>query len=235
MTVTNALTTPATVSNDDKQLALPGCGVPCTTVTAVLDSIPPEIPAPGQVFTVTALGSSADRCLDGTLLFRFCKSSDDDCTDPEDTILRSFTDNPAVIDAPDATTHYAVDVRCSSDASCQDSAGLTVQVLCPGAVQAIPAVLAPSKLTLAWGQSRPFDVARGILDADRIELSTYAENLYLANRPAATSYSIATDAPPADTGFWYLFRPPGALGSGSGLCNDPLRSWGQPSRDAALP
>ncbi len=235
VTVTNALTNAATVSNDGKQLALPSCGVACNTVTAVLDSIPPAIPAPGQVFTVTAFGSSADRCVDGTLLFRFCVSVDDDCADPTDTILRSFTDNPAVIDAPGATTHYAVDVRCSSDASCQDSTGLTVQVLCPGAVQAIPAVVAPSKLTLSWGESRPFDVARGILDADRVELSTYVESLYLANRPAATSYSIAADTPPADTGVWYLFRPPGGLGSGSGLCNDPLRSWGQPSRDSALP
>ena len=233
--VTNALTTPAVVSNDDKQLALPGCGATCNTVTAVLESIPPEVPAPGQVFTVAATDSSADRCLDGALLFRFCVSADDDCADPQDTILRAFTDNPIVIDAPSATTHYAVDVRCSSDPSCQASTGLTVQVLCPGTVQAIPTVRAPDRLMLSWGEPRPFDVARGVLDADRVELATYAENLYLANRPAAVSYSIAADLPAGGTGYWYLFRPPGSLGSGSGLCNDPLRTWGQASRDAALP
>ncbi len=235
VTVTNALTSPSVVSNDNKQLSLAACGATCNTVTAALVSIPPEIPAPGQVFTVSAVGSFADRCLDGALLFRFCVSADNDCQDPGDTILRSFTDNPTVIDAPSATTHYAVDVRCSSAPTCQSSAGLTVQVLCPGAIHAIPTVRAPSKLALSWGEPLPFDVARGVLDADHLELQTYTENLYLANQPAATSYSIAADAPAPNTGFWYLFRPPGVLGSGSGLCNDPQRSWGQPSRDAGLP
>ncbi len=235
VTVTNVLTTPAVVSNDNKQLALPSCGAICNTVQAVLVSSPSALPAPGQVLTVSALGSTADRCLDGALLFRFCISADDDCKDQGDAIVRSFTDNPSILVAPSATTHYAVDVRCSSAPTCQSSAGLTVQVLCPGAIQAIPTVRAPSKLALSWGQALPFDVARGVLDADRVELQTYTENLYLANQPAATSYSIAADSPAPNTGFWYLFRPPGPLGSGSGLCNDPQRSWGQPSRDAGLP
>ena len=135
VTVTDTLTVPATISVDVKpNTGLPGCGASCTTVTAGLAADPPgALPVPGQVVELNAAASSADRCLDGTLQFRFWADGDYDGLggSAADQLLRGWTDNPLIVQAPERTTVYVVEVRCTSLHTCADSASLQVDVLCP--------------------------------------------------------------------------------------------------------
>ena len=114
----------------------PGCGTVCSTVTAALTADPPGgLTAPGQVVELSAVDAVADRCTDGTLQYRFWVDGDLNGTggDAADTLLRSWTDNPVLVQAPVGTTGYVVDVRCSALTACDDSAPLTVHVTCPEA------------------------------------------------------------------------------------------------------
>ncbi len=250
VTVSNTLSLPATVVNDTDTPPAPGCGATCNTVTASLVADPTSLPAPGQVVTLSAVASTADRCLNGTIQYRFCISSDSDCADPGDTILRSFTDSPELIDAPGVTTGYAVDVRCSSLPSCAQSAGLTLTVACPTAnAPAFPTVLAsrptlatdPDKdgIVLSWGTSRTYNFASGAL----ANVATFSpRNADVIGAPADVSRTddaedVAGTLPVSQ---WYLFRPPGAK-TPLGGCNSTI-TWGPnqtdpsgASRDAILP
>jgi hypothetical protein len=239
--VTNTLSTPATVVNDTDVFAGTPCGVNCNTVTASLTSDPTSLPAPGQVVSLSAVASSADKCLNGTIQYRFCISADNDCADPQDTILRSFTDNPDLIDAPANTTKYAVDVRCSSLTSCASSTSVTVAVACP-TDNLFPTILWPNKTTINWGTSLSYQQAGGT----NAGLTTYTDTIVATNpsdvRPAASSCSAGCEAdaaPAANTFRWYLFRVAGAK-TPLGFCNSV--TWGpsgtDPSaalRDAVLP
>jgi len=236
VTVTNTLSLPATVVNDTKTPPAAGCGATCNTVTASLTADPASLPAPGQVVTLSAVASSADRCLNGTIQYRFCMSADNDCADSGDTILRSFTDNPDLIDAPATSTKYAVDVRCSSLQTCAASTGLTVSVACP-TDNLFPTVLWPNKTSMTWGTSIAYQVAGGVNSG----LATYTDTLPTdpaVAQPAASSFAAAA-TPASGTFNWFVFRPAGAK-TPLGFCNS--ITWGplgtDPSaalRDAVLP
>jgi hypothetical protein len=133
--IRDALATYATVVTDTKpNTGLPGCGAACSTLTADLAADPPgALAAPGQVVELSAVGSSADSCLNGTLQYRFCIDADADiaCDGPADMLLRGWTDNPVLLQAPANNTDYVVEVRCSSAVTCADAASLTVSVNCP--------------------------------------------------------------------------------------------------------
>jgi hypothetical protein len=239
--ITNTLSLPATVVNDTDVFAGVACGALCNTVTPSLVADPTGLPAPGQVVALSAVASTADKCLNGTIQYRFCISADNDCADPQDTILRSFTDNPDLIDAPANTTKYAVDVRCSSLPSCAASTSVTVPVACP-TDNLFPTVLWPTKTTMSWGTSLTYQQAGGT----NAGLATFTDTL--ASNPtdvqaAATSCSASCEAnaaaPAAGTFRWWLFRVSGAK-TALGFCNSV--TWGpsgtDPSaagRDAVLP
>ena len=82
VTVSNTITTPATISNDDADNSgLDGCGVTCNLVNADLVGDPPgKLRAPGRVVTLSALDSAAGRCLNGVLQFRYCIDGDNATT-----------------------------------------------------------------------------------------------------------------------------------------------------------
>jgi hypothetical protein len=237
VTLTNTLATPATITNDDKDNShLPLCGNVCNTVTAQLAADPPGIlPAPGRVVALSALDSVADRCLDGVLQFRFGIDGDADGTGggSQDTLLRGWTDVPEILQVPQQTTTYVVEVRCSSDTTCVDSASRTIVVNCPSSGSlTFPTVVAPDRDTLEWGDSITHDFAMGPLAG----LTTYATSASGQDLGPASSFDIAGDTPAVGSGLWYLFRKSGPLGEGdTGFCNAPGITWGGASRDAALP
>jgi hypothetical protein len=114
----------ATISVDNApNTGFPGCGGDCTTLTASLETDPPgSLPAPGQVVELNAIESTSDGCPEGTLQYQFYKDG---------AVMRTWTDNPIIVDAPIVDTTYSVDVRCTSDLACNGSAVATVPVLCP--------------------------------------------------------------------------------------------------------
>jgi hypothetical protein len=235
--VTNTLVQPATMTSDTKPNAgLPACGNTCNVVTAKLAADPPgSLLAPGQVVELDAFDSAADRCIDGELQFRFWIDGDGDGLGGgvQDVQLRGWSETSMLVQAPSETTRYLVEVRCSSDPNCSDSEARTVVVACPTSGNlTFPEVLAPSKGTLAWGSSRLFDYAKGLLH----DLSSYTTTVTGQAVGPSSWLSIAGDVLPAGKGMWYVFRDTGPLGQGAtGYCNAPGITWGSAQRDAALP
>jgi len=138
-----------------------------------------------------------------------------------------------IVQAPTATTTYVVEVRCSSDPACSDSAARTVFVDCPSSGGlSFPEVLATDPGTLTWGAARTFDFTKGWLD----DVSTYATTANGQGLGPVSTFDVSGDQPTVGTGLWYLFRDTGTVGAGAtAFCNAPGVTWGNAARDVALP
>jgi hypothetical protein len=222
------------MSSDDKAADYPTCGNTCNTVSAVLTTDPAgSLAAPGQVIALDALASVADRCHNGALQYQFWIDGDFNNAggDPDDTLMRNWTDNPSIVDAPIGTTSYVVSVRCSTAIDCVGSTSVLVPVNCPSSGNlGFPTVTAPDSGTLSWGNLLAYNWVKGELAqvGSYITAGTGVGN--------ATWFDISVDNPLAGHGLYYLFRSAGTVGSGgSGFCNDPGITWGSAARDAALP
>jgi hypothetical protein len=234
ITITNTLTSPATVTSDTKANDLPGCGNACNTIDADLARDPlGNLLAPGQVVELDGLASTADRCLNGVLQYRFWIDGNDNGIggDPADELLRNWTDNPTIVDAPFDETAYVMDVRCSTATDCIGSTSLTVGVNCPSSgTAAFPRVTATDSSTLVWGQLELYNWVKGPLD--QVGIYTTTGN----GSGNALTFDISVDNPAAGSGVYYLFRRQGTIGTGgTGFCNDFGITWGNAGRDAALP
>ncbi len=88
----------------------------CNTVTA---NAGPDIATPvsGSAVSLDASASSADQCVNGFLEYRWRIGG---------TTVQDFSTNPVLSDAPQFTTVYIVDVRCSTDQACANSDSVTV-------------------------------------------------------------------------------------------------------------
>jgi hypothetical protein len=91
--------------------------------------------------------SEADACLSGSLQYQFCiggdpdgpgsQLPDSDCDDGYDSVLRTWTENPVLTVAPQASNSYVTEVRCSTAPDCLDTHKVDVSVICPGGVNAL--------------------------------------------------------------------------------------------------
>jgi hypothetical protein len=172
--VSETLTSAATVSVDTKNNSgLPSCAAPCSVVTPALSADPSAVPAPRTRVVLDASASSVDRCANGILQFQFWIDGDTDGVlgDPDDTLVRDFTDEPVLVVAPMATVDYGVRVRCSTDISCQAGAVTTVTVNCPA--EAASSRSFPESIefanpsTIEWSSEQQVDAVRGDLIALR--------------------------------------------------------------------
>jgi hypothetical protein len=137
VTISNTLSTPAVLAVDTLANAgLPACGTNCSTLTPALVADPTTTGAPGQVVELNASTSTSDRCVGGLLQFQFWIDANTNGTlslADGDTLLRDWTDNPVLLDAPNTTTTYGVFVRCTSlpSGACLQSTTTAVTVPCP--------------------------------------------------------------------------------------------------------
>ena len=133
---TGLLGTPITIVADTASIASPlACGA-CTSITPSLVATPSGLAAPGQIVSLSAKLSTADRCLNGVLQYQFWNNNNGNGVvgDAGDALLRDWTDNATFVDAPIATTQYGVKVRCSTDLSCDTATNsmiTPVPVTCP--------------------------------------------------------------------------------------------------------
>jgi hypothetical protein len=219
--VTDTLTSPATLSADTVPRSPTGC-VDCTTVTASLSSTPAGSPAPGQPVTLSASGSSADSCLNGALQFRFFKDANlnGQYNEGIDPILRDWTDNSGLLDAPLVDTTYGVSVRCSSDITCESTTTTFVDVACPSTgtqVSFFNGSINVKKTApeVTWSVSQGFDAVQingNTLRSSAGNFTTAAESC-VANDASGTSFSWN---PAVNPGEWkaILLRP-----GGGSFCN----------------
>ena len=179
------------------------------------------------------MASSADRCLNGVLQYRFWIDGNGDNAggDPLDKLLRNWTDNPAIVDAPLDTTTYVMDVRCSTDFACEASTSVIVTVLCPASGNlGFPNVTVDGTGFAGWGSLQAFEYCYG----DLADLRTYGT--ITCGSGNDVGQDICFDDPAPGQGYYWVWRETGTIGTGgTGFCNDPGITWGNPDRDAALP
>lgn len=243
MVISNTLTSAATVAVDGA--TPPGgtvCGTNCTAVTAALSSTPSSLGAPGGAVTLTAAASSADKCVNGTLLYQFWNDANNNGTvgDGGDVLLRDYIDNPVLVDAPAATTRYGVKVTCSSALTCVGTTTTTVSVTCPSSgllafqgslgvakTGGIGGVEPDQNVTISWTASQNVDAIRGDLGALRSAKNFNGSvSACVLNDTTATSFADNTVLGP-DSGFYWLARRSVAT-----YCNESKSySTGSPKED----
>ncbi len=230
--IDGALTSAIILSVDGASITPLACGS-CTAITADLTAAPSTLAAPGQIVSVSAKNSSADRCLNGVLQYQFWNDANGNGNldpangvgDSGDVLLRDWTDNSTFVDAPLQTTNYGVRVRCSTAKSCDAASNAfskQVQVTCPTATNAVfPQNITLTKvlgasITINWSSAASVDAIRGSLTGTPLAPATFAlkghssfsntVNLCLAtNSASTTTLADATDPGPGN-GFYYLVR-----------------------------
>lgn len=189
----------------------PGCGAPCGAISVAVSTVPdatggPEdeaLVAPGRPIEISAEDSSG-RCVDGPLQFRFSIDGG--------PVLREWGENPVFVDAPLEDRDYVVDVRCSTDASCNNSTTVDVDVHCPstGSLRAAfgGTILAQAgKTEWSWTTARDFVLWTGSL----AQVASYAGD---ETAGSGTSFDDPTLPSGTGSGFYYLVRTQGEF------CND---------------
>ena len=230
--ISNTLTNPATVTVDTSAFAGTPCGTTCDTVAPDLAIEPASAAAPGQAIELDASGSTANKCLDGTLQFRF--GTDDDGDGTLDTVLRTWTDDPLLVDAPNRTSDYVLEVRCSTDRTCAASLFVTVPVACPGDIGPLSCGRSPATCTYDSGAGgMETDFAKGTFHSGActplheggctsLDYAGWSES---SLTPAGAPYDHGGDTPPAGRAFGYLIKLDGA--PSASFCNSP--DWGNES------
>ncbi|MEE8410972.1 MAG: hypothetical protein V3S47_00615 [Acidobacteriota bacterium] len=210
----------------------PGCGGVCNMVTASLVADPSTaLAAPGQVVELNAFDSVADRCSGGVLQYRFWIDANGNQTGFEsgtDTLVRNWSENAILLDAPGNNTNYAVDARCSALTTCLSTAYNTVAVDCPSSADPVFPSFTTSnapKGLFEWAGPIDYAVAEGLL--------SNLTSAYMAT-VATTGLNGSTHTIATGGTVWVLFRTDTA-GAGA-FCNSPgPGSWGDLDRDTALP
>jgi hypothetical protein len=147
-----------------------------------------------------------------------------------DTLLRDWADSSTFVDAPQGTTTYGVQVRCSSDTAC-DQSGLDatsrtiaqVSVPCPstGTAKAkFGQSIAVNKggiggaepdltSTVSWGVPGLVDGIRGNLSALKAASGNYTGTVLACIGENVNVNALASDNlnPGAGQAFYYLVRP----------------------------
>ena len=247
--IDQALDTALTLTVDSAAIGAPlSCGN-CTLITAALDSDPVSLAAPGQIVTLTAKQSTADKCINGILQYQFWNDINQDGTVGvgPDILLRDWTDNANFVAAPLVSTQYGVKVRCSTELACTGVAASNiknVKITCPGGP--FSETITESKVggtTISWtGPLVSVDVLRGclsgaiqgactkVLKSGGATPFTGSVHACLdSNGPPRTSIVDALD-PGVGNGWYYLVRgqagqkyTTGAVkergGSTGGFCN----------------
>jgi hypothetical protein len=199
---------------DNSALGTCGGGGSCGVgVAAKPVTVAPPGPSvvPGRTIELAVIEAPSSNCV-GMPLFRFWVDGDADGQpgDPADTLLRGWTPDPTILDAPLTTTDYLVEFGCSADLSCTATTALTHLVACPiSATHLFPTVTAPDDATLIWSGPTDSVFAKGDLFAVSSLIPTQTGTF-----AGISSLDISGDAP----GLWYLFREDVVPGT---ECNSP--------------
>jgi hypothetical protein len=221
--VTDCLTSPAVfIPDTNNNNGLPQCAN-CSSITPSLTADDTQLDAPGQIVTLDASASVADVCNSGTLQYKFWIDlfSDGILTAGVDTVLRDWTDNPILLDAPIGNTRYSVQVRCSTDTSCEApdiaTASLSIGVTCPGIGGSLdpgpfPQTINVSKgtsptINLTWTTPTIVDAVRGDLNLLRSNGGNFTTTVEacLANNTVTNSVPDST-AVAGGVGKYYVVR-----------------------------
>jgi hypothetical protein len=195
----------------------PQCGITCNTISPSLVTDPSGgTPAPGQVIELNALQSSADRCVGGVLQYRFWVDEDNSggaYDDVNDTLLRNWSENAILLQAPSDDVVFAADARCSSLTSCLGTAFATVDVACPDSSLLSPTITADgsnNKNDFQWSGPINYAYAEG-------PISSLGTNYVPSS--SGTGLNGANHTLVSGNGHWLLIRTDNPV-AGGGFCNE---------------
>ncbi len=196
----------------------PGCGITCNTITPSLVTDPSGgTPAPGQVIELNALQSAADRCVGGVLQYRFWVDSAGDGgafgDDAGDTLLRNWSENAILLQAPGDDIVYAADARCSALTSCVSTAYAPIDVACPDSSLLAPTITADgsnNKNDFQWSGPINYAYAEG-------PISSLGTNYVPSS--SGTGLNGANHTLVSGNGHWLLIRTDNPI-SGGTFCNE---------------
>jgi hypothetical protein len=231
-----ALTSPVVINPDSATITPIPCGA-CAAITPALVSTPATSSGPGQIVTLEARGSTVDRCLNGVVQYQFWVDANGNGVvgDAGDLLLRDWTDNATLIDAPLVTTQYGMRARCSTDTTCDSatsSIALNVSVTCPttamlsvasirvGKTSGLGGAEPDANVTIdGWGGNLTVSIVRGDLNALRSSGGVTSVEGGGCVADAAFVASAADVSPlPAGVGKYFLLKTPQAcnvVGSGT--------------------
>ena len=245
--IDQALSAALTLTVDSATITPIPCGS-CSSLTPVMTATPSALTAPGQLVTLDARNSTVTSCLNGIIQYQFWIDTQGNgiVGDAGDTMLRDWTDNSSIIDAPSGagTTRYGVKIRCSTSATCTGTNATIVPVLvsCPTTSNLSLASIRVDKPGLlgaepdtnatisGWGGNLSVKVVRGDLNALRSSggITNVEAGGCLANGTFVAS--VADNAAPSSGAAYYLLRTPAACNvaaSGSfGQAADPSEKPG---------
>jgi hypothetical protein len=225
--IDQALLLALTLSIDSASITPIPCGS-CSSLTPVMTATPPTLTAPGQIVTLDAKNSSVTSCLNGVIQYQFWIDANGNgiVGDAGDTMLRDWTDNSTLIDAPAVagTTRYGVKIRCSTSATCAgtDAAIVPVPVTCPTTSNLSVASIRVDKPGLlgaepdnsaaisGWGGNLSVKVICGDLNALRSSggITNVSAGGCLANGTFIAS--VVDNAAPSSGAAYYLLSTPAA-------------------------
>jgi hypothetical protein len=218
------------------------CGA-CSAITPALVASPATSSGPGQIVALDAKTTTVDRCLNGVVQYQFWIDANGNAIvgDAGDVLIRDWTDNSLLVDAPLVTTPYGLKTRCSTDTSCDSATSSTVVIVpvtCPSTATLSVASIRVGKtaglggaepdanVTIdGWGGSLTVSIVRGDLNALRSSggVTNVEGGGCVAN--AAFVASVAdVSALPTGAAKYFLLRSPLACnvaGSGSYSENQP--------------
>ncbi len=203
----------------------PECGNTCNSVTVLVETDPSTatLSTPGRSLEIDASGSFADRCLSGTLQYRFSTAGGQE--------LRGWTDNPVLLVAPAFTTGYVVEARCSSLITCDASTVVTATVNCPASVVTPTAFgdtifAEANKNEFSWAGSKAYAAYTGGLSV----VASYTGAFVAAGDGSSF---VDSSTPAAGNGFYFVVRNgrfcnDAGLWTGGGIAEFPGRETGLP-------
>lgn len=242
--ITNRITSAMTLSDDSVANPSPTCPTDpaqnCDTIYPELDCLPDDIDndqdgsvdeagedncatlAPGHTFMLSAAESSANKCVDGSLTYKFWLDSDSDGTitdEPGTSILYDWSARVTYPDNPVGQQKYCVEVRCATDTNCVDYTCVDAgpAPLGPGIV--IGLVFNTAKTTISWNAAvngAAYDTIKGDLDVLISTGGNFTTSLPGGSSPddyqcinsgsSSTSTSVPYTPTAAGQGFYYLVR-----------------------------
>jgi hypothetical protein len=246
--ITDTLSTPVTLSVDAATNPTATCPTDpnqnCDTITPDITCTPDGIDndqdgsvdevgenncqtlAPGHAFTLTAAASSANKCVDGSLNYRFWLDSDADGTisdEPASSILYEWSDKNVYVDNPVSEQQYCAEIRCATDTGCVDHTCVAA-----GPAPAGPAVGVVTgykfsddqKTIMEWTvdiNATSYDIVKGDLDLLRTNSGDFSASSPSCheNDSVDTQTSDATNPTGNGQGFYYLARASNAQGNGT--------------------
>jgi hypothetical protein len=227
--VTSTLTNPATIAPDIDAITPLPC-LSCGSINATLTATPNVIPAPGNVVSLDASGSTVDVCRMGPPQYQFWVDANGNgiAGDSGDTLIRDYSDISTTLAAPD-TGQLAVIVGCPGEPLCDTDGSATgfapITVNCPpgitrsafGQTIYLESQGYPWLIEIHWEAPKAFNLIRGCLSGCGFEnpslrgLGTFADTIetcVASAEPVNSVIDSTLGAPYPDYGhgYYYLVR-----------------------------